>query len=117
MAGRLDRKRTTFTDFIAVADGLAADGWVAGDSIVSRGLSAGGLLQGSVFSMAPRRWRAAVAEVPSWTASTRCPTPPSRSPSTSGTSGGIRATRPPAPTWSPTAPMTTCRSAGGRTCW
>ena len=36
----------------------------APDRIVSRGLSAGGLLQGAVFSMAPRRWRAVVAEVP-----------------------------------------------------
>ena len=62
--GRLDRKRNTFTDFITVADTLAADGWAAPDAIVSRGLSAGGLLQGAVFSMAPRRWRAVVAEVP-----------------------------------------------------
>jgi oligopeptidase B len=64
LEGRLDRKRTTFTDFIAVADALAADGWAAGDAIVSRGLSAGGLLQGAVYAMAPRRWRAVVAEVP-----------------------------------------------------
>src|SRR5207248_1740389 len=55
--GRLDRKRNTFTDFIAAADMLAGEGWVAGDRIVSRGLSAGGLLQGAVFSLAPRRWR------------------------------------------------------------
>ena len=64
LQGRLDHKRTTFTDFIAVADALAADKWAAGDAIVSRGLSAGGLLQGAVYSMAPRRWRAVVAEVP-----------------------------------------------------
>jgi oligopeptidase B len=64
LAGRLDHKRTTFTDFIAVADALAGGGWAAGDAIVSRGLSAGGLLQGAVYSMAPRRWRAVVAEVP-----------------------------------------------------
>jgi oligopeptidase B len=64
LRGRLDSKRTTFTDFIAVADALAAGKWVAGDAIVSRGLSAGGLLQGAVYSMAPRRWRAVVAEVP-----------------------------------------------------
>jgi len=63
-AGRLTRKRTTFTDFIAAADMLAGEGWAAPDRIVSRGLSAGGLLQGAVFSMAPRRWRAVVAEVP-----------------------------------------------------
>ena len=62
--GRLDRKRNTFTDFIAAADALAAQGWAAPDRIVSRGRSAGGLLQGAVFTMAPRRWRAVVAEVP-----------------------------------------------------
>jgi oligopeptidase B len=62
--GRLDRKRNTFTDFIAAADMLAAQGWAAAGRIVSRGLSAGGLLQGAVFSVAPRRWRAVVAEVP-----------------------------------------------------
>jgi len=64
LQGRLDHKRNTFTDFIAVADALAAGGWAAGDAIVSRGLSAGGLLQGAVYSMAPQRWRAVVAEVP-----------------------------------------------------
>ena len=64
LQGRLDHKRNTFTDFIAAADMLAADGWTAPDRIVSRGRSAGGLLQGAVFSMAPRRWRAVVAEVP-----------------------------------------------------
>ncbi|HEY2127017.1 MAG TPA: prolyl oligopeptidase family serine peptidase [Streptosporangiaceae bacterium] len=62
--GRLTRKRNTFTDFIAAADMLADQGWAAGDRIVSRGLSAGGLLQGAVYAMAPRRWRAMVAEVP-----------------------------------------------------
>jgi oligopeptidase B len=62
--GHLDRKRNTFTDFIAAADMLTGRGWAAGGRIVSRGLSAGGLLQGAAFSMAPRRWRAVVAEVP-----------------------------------------------------
>jgi len=62
--GRLDRKPNTFTDFIAAAGMLADQGWADGDRIVSRGLSAGGLLQGAAFSMAPRRWRAVVAEVP-----------------------------------------------------
>jgi oligopeptidase B len=64
LQGRLNHKRNTFTDFIAAADMLADQGWAAGDRIVSRGLSAGGLLQGAVFSMAPGRWRAVVAEVP-----------------------------------------------------
>jgi oligopeptidase B len=62
--GRLTRKRNTFTDFIAAADMLATQGWAAQDRIVSRGLSAGGLLQGAVFALAPGRWRAVVAEVP-----------------------------------------------------
>jgi len=64
LQGRLDHKRNTFTDFIAAADMLAADGWAAPDRIASRGRSAGGLLQGAVFTMAPQRWRAVVAEVP-----------------------------------------------------
>ncbi|HUZ52358.1 MAG TPA: prolyl oligopeptidase family serine peptidase [Streptosporangiaceae bacterium] len=65
--GRLRSKPTTFTDFIDVADWLAGrDGQalVDGDRIVSRGLSAGGLLQGAVYSIRPGRWRAVVAEVP-----------------------------------------------------
>ena len=62
--GRLRAKQHTFDDHVAVADGLAADGLVDPDRIVSRGLSAGGLLQGVVFSQRPDRWRAVVAEVP-----------------------------------------------------
>jgi oligopeptidase B len=62
--GRLRAKPTTFHDFIDVADWLAAAGLVDGSRIVSRGLSAGGLLQGAVYSQAPGRWRAVVAEVP-----------------------------------------------------
>ncbi|HEX9064711.1 MAG TPA: prolyl oligopeptidase family serine peptidase [Streptosporangiaceae bacterium] len=65
--GRLRSKATTFTDFIDVADALAGrDGTalIDGRRIVSRGLSAGGLLQGAVYSMRPDRWAAVVAEVP-----------------------------------------------------
>ncbi|CUR60219.1 putative Protease 2 [metagenome] len=64
LEGRLEAKQNTFSDFAAVADGLVADGLVDGDRIASRGLSAGGLLQGVVFSQRPERWRAVVAEVP-----------------------------------------------------
>lgn len=60
--GRLDRKKNTFTDVIAAAGHLTGTG-LAGP-IVTRGLSAGGLLQGALYSMAPERWRAVVAEVP-----------------------------------------------------
>ncbi len=65
--GRLRAKPTTFTDYLAVADRLAGRGGPAvvdGDRIVSRGISAGGLLQGAVYSMRPDRWRAVIAEVP-----------------------------------------------------
>jgi oligopeptidase B len=68
--GRLRTKPRTFSDFIEVADWLAGDAaggapaLVDGTRIVSRGLSAGGLLQGAVYSRAPGRWRAVVAEVP-----------------------------------------------------
>ncbi len=61
--GRLLQKRTTFDDFIDVADVLADD-LVDGNRIASRGLSAGGLLQGAVYSQRPDRWRAVIAEVP-----------------------------------------------------
>ena len=67
--GKLRAKPRTFSDFIDVADWLAGDAagatpLVDGRRIVSRGLSAGGLLQGAVYSRAPGRWRAVVAEVP-----------------------------------------------------
>ena len=62
--GKLAAKQHTFDDHAAVADGLAAAGLVDPDRIASRGLSAGGLLQGAVFSQRPDRWCAVVAEVP-----------------------------------------------------
>jgi oligopeptidase B len=62
--GRLEHKHHTFDDYVAVADGLAREGLVDGARIATRGLSAGGLLQGAVFSRRPDRWRAVVAEVP-----------------------------------------------------
>lgn len=61
--GRLERKQNTFSDHLAVRDFLV-DGLVDGDRIVTRGLSAGGLLQGVVFSRAPDRWAGVIAEVP-----------------------------------------------------
>ncbi len=61
--GRLATKQHTFDDHIAAARGLA-DGVVDAARIVTRGLSAGGLLQGAVFSQAPELWAGVVAEVP-----------------------------------------------------
>ncbi len=66
--GHLLAKRNSFTDFIAAADHLAGDAGspalVDGSRIVGRGGSAGGLLQGAVYAMAPRRWAGTIAEVP-----------------------------------------------------
>ena len=62
--GRREKKTHTFTDFIAVAEGLVADGWVAPDRIVAQGGSAGGMLMGAIANMAPARFRGIVAEVP-----------------------------------------------------
>ncbi len=62
LEGRMEHKQNTFTDHVAVAESLVDV--VDGDRLASRGLSAGGLLQGVVFSQRPDRWRAVVAEVP-----------------------------------------------------
>jgi oligopeptidase B len=62
--GKLAHKQHTFDDHLAVADGLAREGLVDPGRIATRGLSAGGLLQGAVLSQRPDRWRAVVAEVP-----------------------------------------------------
>ncbi|BCJ73105.1 oligopeptidase B [Catellatospora sp. IY07-71] len=61
--GRLAAKANTFTDHLAVADWLA-EGVADGTRLGTRGLSAGGLLQGAVYTMRPQRWAAVVAEVP-----------------------------------------------------
>jgi oligopeptidase B len=61
--GHLAAKQNTFADLLAVADALA-DGLVDGSRIVTRGLSAGGLLQGAAFSQWPTRWAGVMAEVP-----------------------------------------------------
>jgi oligopeptidase B len=62
--GKLLRKRNTFTDFIASADHLIAQGYTRPDLLAARGGSAGGLLMGAVANLAPERFRAIVAEVP-----------------------------------------------------
>ena len=62
--GKLLEKRNTFTDFIAVAEHLVADGWTAPDRIAIRGGSAGGLLVGAAMELRPSLFGAVVAEVP-----------------------------------------------------
>lgn len=66
LEGHLEHKQNTFSDHLAVADGVArpVGGLVDGTRLATRGLSAGGLLQGAVLGQRPDRWRAVVAEVP-----------------------------------------------------
>ncbi|HET9125787.1 MAG TPA: prolyl oligopeptidase family serine peptidase [Solirubrobacteraceae bacterium] len=60
--GRLEHKQNTFSDLIAVAEGLGE--LVDRTRIATRGASAGGLLQGAVLSQRPELWRAMIAMVP-----------------------------------------------------
>ncbi len=62
--GKLAEKPNTFTDFLACARDLIAQGWTAPQLLVARGGSAGGLLMGAVANLAPDLFRAVVAEVP-----------------------------------------------------
>lgn len=61
--GHLRAKPNTFDDQAAVADFLAR-GLIDGTRIVTRGLSAGGLLQGALYSRRPELFAGVVAEVP-----------------------------------------------------
>ena len=63
-AGRLLNKKTTFTDFIAVAEKLIADGLTSKGRIVPYGASAGGTLVGAAVNLRPDLFGAAIAEVP-----------------------------------------------------
>ena len=63
-AGRLQNKRNTFDDFIAVAEHLSKAGYTAPGRIVARGDSAGGLLMGVVANMRPDLFAGLIARVP-----------------------------------------------------
>jgi oligopeptidase B len=62
--GRMLRKRNTFTDFIACAEHLIAEGYTSSDRLVIEGGSAGGLLMGAVTNLRPDLFFAVVAHVP-----------------------------------------------------
>ena len=62
--GKLLRKKNTFTDFVACARHLAAQGWTSPARLVARGGSAGGLLMGAVANLAPSAFAGIVAQVP-----------------------------------------------------
>jgi oligopeptidase B len=62
--GKLLAKRNTFTDFVACADHLIAEGYTEAGRIVARGASAGGLLMGAVTNLRPELWAGVLAGVP-----------------------------------------------------
>ncbi len=62
--GKLARKMNTFTDFIACAETLIAQGWTTPAQLIIEGGSAGGLLTGAVTNLRPELFNAVVAEVP-----------------------------------------------------
>jgi oligopeptidase B len=63
-AGRLGRKATTFTDYIAVAEELVRARLTRPGRIVASGASAGGTLVGTVANLRPDLFGAIYAEVP-----------------------------------------------------
>ncbi|WP_011580205.1 MULTISPECIES: S9 family peptidase [Chelativorans] len=62
--GKREKKVHTFTDFIACARHLVAQGYTSHDRLVAEGGSAGGMLIGAVANMAPKDFRGLVAAVP-----------------------------------------------------
>ncbi|MEM8935187.1 MAG: prolyl oligopeptidase family serine peptidase, partial [Pseudomonadota bacterium] len=57
-------KKATFSDFTTCAEALVAQGLAGKGNIVCHGMSAGGLLMGSVFASHPHLWAGVIAQVP-----------------------------------------------------
>lgn len=62
--GRMAQKMNSFTDFIAVAEQLLANGYTSSDRLAIQGGSAGGLLMGAVSNLRPELFRVVVSLVP-----------------------------------------------------
>ncbi len=63
-SGKMAQKATTFSDYIACAEHLIAEGWTAPDRLVAQGGSAGGLLMGAAANLRPELFQVIVAQVP-----------------------------------------------------
>jgi oligopeptidase B len=62
--GKMLNKKNTFNDFIDCSKWLKDNNYVAKDKLFASGGSAGGLLIGAVFNMAPEVYRGLIAAVP-----------------------------------------------------
>ena len=62
--GKLGKKENTFTDFIACAEHLVAEGLAVPERLFAMGGSAGGLLMGAVINLRPELFHGVVAQVP-----------------------------------------------------
>lgn len=62
--GKRMKKKNTFKDFIAAAEGLGRQGYGSPGNLACLGGSAGGMLVGAVVNLRPDLWKAAVGEVP-----------------------------------------------------
>ncbi len=62
--GRREHKPNTFTDFIAAAEMLIAEGYTQKGKIVAQGGSAGGMLMGAIANLRPDLWGGVIAQVP-----------------------------------------------------
>jgi oligopeptidase B len=63
-AGRMHKKRNTFTDFIASAERLIALRYTSPERLIIEGGSAGGLLMGAVANLRPDLFRVVISHVP-----------------------------------------------------
>lgn len=63
-AGRMRKKRNTFSDFIAAAEYLIAQRYTQSPRLIIQGGSAGGLLMGAVTNMRPDLFRIVISQVP-----------------------------------------------------
>ncbi|MCB0694410.1 MAG: S9 family peptidase [Lewinellaceae bacterium] len=62
--GRQLKKMNSFTDFIACAEHLIAQGYTSPGQLYAMGGSAGGLLMGAVMNLRPELWHGVIAAVP-----------------------------------------------------
>lgn len=64
LAGKTDRRKNTFNDFIDIARGLIAKNYTSAGRISVEGRSAGGQVMGVIYNEAPELWGAVLAGVP-----------------------------------------------------